>query len=102
MLSKRVCRLLICVVLLGTLAKQSRACPSNCNCDVREKGRGKWGGERGGSKARRVLECTGRSLTRPIPVNAIPEDTVLLDLSNNNMKTIRGGAFTGLSSVQIL
>ena len=78
MTAERVYRLLICIVILGTFAKLSGACPPNCTCDVKEKGRGKWGGGGRGSKARREVMCTGRSLTNPIPAASIPGDTVLL------------------------
>ncbi|XP_041477113.1 adhesion G protein-coupled receptor A3-like [Lytechinus variegatus] len=101
MFTGNVYRLLVCIALLAKLAQLSGACPAICKCGLgdRERGRGKLGG---GNKARRQMDCTNKSLVRPLSPDVIPRDTVLLDFSNNTMKTIRGGAFTGLDSVQTL
>ncbi|XP_071476250.1 adhesion G protein-coupled receptor A3-like [Diadema antillarum] len=105
MMFESVCRALVLVIIAGTLTKLSQACPPICMCDVIKGRRGSGGGGRrrgGGGTGGRVVYCDGRELTSPIAADLVPKDTVLLDLSNNGIKTLRQGAFEGMDSVKVL
>ncbi|XP_038070995.1 adhesion G protein-coupled receptor A3-like [Patiria miniata] len=90
---------LLVISALGSLGVAD-ACPSSCTCSLVSRKGGREGRSREGRRSsRREVVCSGRGLTVPIDPSTVPGDTVHLDLSNNQITSLRQNAFSGLSSL---
>ncbi|XP_022080676.1 adhesion G protein-coupled receptor A3-like [Acanthaster planci] len=89
---------LLVISTLGSLGVD--ACPSSCTCNlVSRRGDREGRGREGRRPSRREVVCSGRGLKAPIDPTTVPKDTVQLDLSNNQITSLRQNTFAGLSSL---
>ncbi|XP_027022968.1 adhesion G protein-coupled receptor A2 isoform X1 [Tachysurus fulvidraco] len=83
--------LVLLLLLLGFVRACRELLSSGCSCtDERAKGHTAQAG------ARKRVSCAGKELTETPEASLMPNRTISLNLSNNRIRVLRNGSFTGL------
>ncbi|TSO88128.1 Adhesion G protein-coupled receptor A2 [Bagarius yarrelli] len=83
--------LLVLLLLLGCARTCRELLSSGCSCtDERVKG------HTGQAGARKRVSCAGKELTETPDASLMPNRTISLNLSNNRIRVLRNGSFSGL------